>query len=345
MTKKIEIKKLIILLLKIILIIFLVISLNLVFMPKYINENPDGRIVAEYYREKYDPQVLFLGSSTVYSAVSPVYMYEKYGFTSYVRATSSQPSWVTYNILKESLKYHTPKLVCIDIGFNREADDYAEEVSNRKVYDYMRFSDVKIEGIKDAAADIESITDYMFPIFRYHSRWNDLEFDDFKYAFYKPSVTYNGYIIDYITEAPDSQRVSMDEADDHPLTSRNEDYLRRTIELCMDNSIDVMLMKVPSYNAKWGPVLEADFNRIAKEYNIEYKDYDSCFDEFDWEEDTPDGGSHLNTLGAEIFSGILGADIASMEVIKEDNLDSDVIRIWQDKTERYENNKIKLRGE
>ena len=98
-------KKICVILMKTALITVLVIVFNLLMMPKYIEENKDGRIIPEFYREKTDPDLIFIGSSTVYSGVSPVRIYENYGITSYVLASSSQTSWNSYYVLKEALKY------------------------------------------------------------------------------------------------------------------------------------------------------------------------------------------------------------------------------------------------
>lgn len=334
-----KIKKALCVIFKIILIVFLVVLLNFVFMPKYINENMDGRVVSEYYREKTDPDVIFLGSSTVYSGVSPVYMYEKYGFTSYVRASSSQPGWLSYCILKESLKYHVPKVVVLDIGFLKEADDYAEEVSNRKAFDYMRLSKTKIDGLNDAMADVEDIWDYIIPIFRYHSRWNDLGADDFKYALYKPDVTYNGFIMNKNVSTDELVHKSPEEIDDYTLGPRNEEYLIKIIELCRSNNINLMFMKVPSFDDKWKEMMENDLKRVADEYGIEYINYDRRDIGFDWNQDSPDNGRHLNLFGAEKFSDVLGSDLTErFELGKSQNTDF-VNNEWNKKAERYENDK------
>lgn len=328
---------------KIIIIIFMVVLLNLILMPKYINENPDGRIIAEYYDEDSPIDVLFLGSSTVYSGVSPCDLYDKYGFTSFVRASSSQTSWISYYVLKESLKTNIPKVVALDIGFLRENDDYAEEVSNRKVFDYMRNSSIKCEALSESMADIESKTDYFVPAFRYHSRWKDLSVDDFKYALYKPQVTHNGQIVSFITSEELPPRKSMEEIEDHPLTQRNRDYLNKILNLCREYNIELMLIKVPSYDDKWGPILEKDFEDFAVSNNITYINYNSLYEEFDWINESPDTGSHLNTKGAERFSDYLGKDIVDKYNLQSVKNDTVLNKIWEDKLSAYEKAKAEYK--
>ncbi|HOO29083.1 MAG TPA: hypothetical protein PLU43_11515, partial [Lachnospiraceae bacterium] len=161
--------------------VFLVIVLNLIFIPKYIHENQDGRITEEFYKEQLDTDIIFVGSSTVYSGVSPLILWEKYGYTSYDRSNSSQTIWISYYMIEDAIKCHKPKLVVLDIGFIKYWDTYAEEPSNRKAIDGMRFSKTKLACIGAAMDQDEKITDYLFPILRFHSRWKELQPEDFLY--------------------------------------------------------------------------------------------------------------------------------------------------------------------
>ena len=55
----------------------------------------------EFQKETNDTiDVIFIGDSEVYSAYNPMQLYGKYGFTSYVLATSAQRLCDTYSILK-----------------------------------------------------------------------------------------------------------------------------------------------------------------------------------------------------------------------------------------------------
>lgn len=312
-------------------------------MPKYVSENYDGRIMPEFYREKTCPDVIFLGSSTVYSAVSPPVLYQNYGITSYVLASSSQTSWDSYYVLKEALKKGTPKMVVLDIGFMNQVEDYAEEVSNRKLFDYMRFSKNKIDAIKAAKAPEENLWDYMLPVLRYHERYKDLSKEDFIYAFYKPGVTNNGYIInlntsDYLEETA----VTLDTAADYKLNARNADYLQKIISLCKDNGINIMLVKTPSYNAKWGNGFEGDINAFAALNGINYINFDLYSDKLnlDYMTDSPDNGGHLNLLGAEKYSFLLGSVLKSNYDLPDARENTVISTVWNKKLEKYNNEKL-----
>ena len=336
-------KKILVNLIKILLIILMVHAFNLIMMPKYITENYDGRIVAEFYKEKECPDVIFLGSSTVYSATSPCVLYESYGITSYVLASSSQTSWNSYYMLKEALKYGKPQMVVMDIGFLNQIEEYAEEVSNRKLFDYMKTSPNKFEAIEVSKAAEESKWSYIFPVLRYHERYKDLTPDDFKYALYKPDVTYNGYIMNLnLSDSLEEVPVTLDTAEDYRLNAKNADYLQKIITLCKDEGIQIMLVKTPSYNAKWGVNFENDITSIAALNGINYIDFDLYQDKMNlnYLSDSPDNGGHLNLLGAEKYSFFLGSVIKDNYEIPDRRNDTKVDSVWKDKVTKYNNDKL-----
>jgi len=336
-----KIKPYLVVFFKIILIIGLVATLNLFLMPKYITKNLDGRIIPEMYREEVSPDIVFLGSSTVYSGVVPAALYAGYGETAYVCATPSQTSWNTYCILNEFLDRYNPKLVVVDIGFFFVENDYAEEVSNRKAYDYMRPSKNKFSGLDDAMADSESKWSYIFPGLRYHERYKDLSIDDLKYLYYKPTVTYNGYIMDIRESEELPELLPMEMAADVRLNERNAEYLQKIISCCKEKDIQILLMKTPSYQSKWGVNFEADITAVAMANDIHYVNFDLYSDamDIDWMHDSPDSGRHLNLYGAEKFSYYLGNIIWDYYDIPDRREDPEISNIWNEKVKRYTDDK------
>ena len=93
--------------------------------------------------------VLFLGDSLVYSSISPMEMYEKEGFTSYLCSTPAQPLYYTKSLLERTLQNQSPKLVVL------EADTFFR--------DFLA-TDPAVEKIKE-----------LFPLFEYHDRWKNLQ--------------------------------------------------------------------------------------------------------------------------------------------------------------------------
>lgn len=314
-----NIKKLFIVLIKIGLIVFLVITLNRIFLPKYINENQDGRITQEYYPRAGDTDVIFVGSSTVHSGIDPRVLMEEQGISAYLRANASQPMWISYYMIEDALRWHTPELVCIDTTFIKYGDDFVEEPSTRKALDGMRLTPSKIRCIKASMGEDEKMADYIMPLFRFHSRWKELTLDDFKYAYYNKPVTINGYLPDDEVEAAEPGPLVYAKEGDTTLSSRNVEYLKKSIELCQSKGIQVMIFKVPAHSPNWSRDYDEQISNIAKEYGLSYINFDDKNDEMglDYSTDTPDGGSHLNASGAVKYSRYLG------EYIRENYIVSD----------------------
>ncbi|MCR5672471.1 MAG: hypothetical protein K6F87_02005 [Lachnospiraceae bacterium] len=324
-----KIRKIAINLIKIILIVFLVITLNRIFMPKYINENPDGRITQEYYPFSRYCDVLFVGSSTVYSGIDPRVLWDEDGISSYIRANASQTMWISYYMTEDALRCHKPELVCLDMTFIKYDDDFVEEPSTRKSLDGMRPGISKINCIKASMGEDEKMAEYIVPLFRFHSRWKELTWDDIRYAWYFKNVTKNGHLPDDTTDPADSDVLEYFGSADR-ISPKNEQYLRKTIELCRDNDIQIMLFKMPSLSGNWSSMLDERIEDIANEYNVSYINFDAYNDDIglDYTVDTPDKGSHLNSKGAEKFSRYLGDHIKDRYVITDRRGEKGYDRYW-----------------
>ena len=317
----------------ILLTLFLFLCVNLLFMPKFFTHDQDGRITAEFYREKVNTDVLFVGSSTVHSGINPVVLWEDYGMTSFDRSNASQTSWISYYMIKDALEVCDPKLVVLDLGFFRHEDDYVEEASNHKAFDDMRISKTKFKAIEAAKSPDETYQDYIFPILRFHTRWKYLEAEDWKYMFYKPTVTYNGYLCD--TEVKPVER-EREEADDAArMSARNALFLDNIIALCKEHNVPLLLIKVPTYDPKWGTAFEEDI--LTHAGDVPYVDFNAHEEAIglDFTVDTPDGGGHLNVTGAEKFTKYLGEYIAKNYEIPDHREDPEYVSAWQEKCERF----------
>ena len=84
-------------------------------MPKYMTESLEGNLIAEYYEEYGDNDVIFIGDCEVYEGFVPATLFEEYGITSYVRGSSQQTVWQSYYILEETLERETPKAVVFNV--------------------------------------------------------------------------------------------------------------------------------------------------------------------------------------------------------------------------------------
>lgn len=315
-------------------------ALNRIFIPKYVDNNQDGRVTAEFYREKAELDILFFGSSTVYNAISPVCLYENYGCTSYVRANASQTLWQSYYLLEDALRDHRPKLVMVDMSFMKYGGEFVEEASNRKALDGMRFSKSKYDCIRASMWEGEQMITYFFPVFRFHSRWKELTKDDFYYAARVPDVTYNGFIMQF--DIPDEQVIyDREPRETYDFPEKAWSYLDRICELCNREEIPLVLMKTPTYVNNWYDEYDDALTEYAQEQGIEYVNFDWYKDEMGNElrTDYVDSGSHLNLVGAEKFTKYLGNYIVGRTGEFSHEKNAEIDKIWEKKVIRYEKDK------
>ncbi len=326
-----KIKKIITAVLKLVLIIFLLATLNRIFMPKYIFENQDGRITREYYPNAKFTDVVFAGPSTTLSAINPLVLWDYEGISSYVRANTSQTMWISYYMIEDAIKCHKPELVCLDVTFIKYDDNFVEEPSTRKALDGMRMSSSKIGCALASMGPDEKIADYIYPLFRFHSRWKELTFDDFKYAWYLKPVTVAGHIVDNEVDPAQTDTLIYNRGADDRIGPKNMDYLDKIIRLCNDNGIQIMLFKTPAFSDNWSEELDQQIESKAEEYGLKYINFDRLNDDIglDYRYDTPDKGSHLNDSGASKFSRYLAGFIRQNYSVTDRRDDNSFVKHWE----------------
>ena len=95
-------------------VVFIVLTLFLLqrlLIPKYVTDVVEGSLIAEYYGEDKNHDVIFIGDCEVYENFSPKVLWEDYGINSYIRGSAQQLIWQSYYLLEDTLRYEKPKVV------------------------------------------------------------------------------------------------------------------------------------------------------------------------------------------------------------------------------------------
>ena len=299
--------------LRVLIIIIIFILLFLFFtrllQPKYATSLVEGSMISQYYRESKDHEVVFIGDCEVYANFSPMVMFEEQGIKAYVRGSSQQLIWQSYSILEETLEYETPKVVV----FNVNAMRYSEPVSeayNRLTIDYMKWSKQKIDIINSSMTEEENIWYYIFPLLRYHSRYDELSSEDFEYLLKTKDNTFNGFLVNKNIKPVESLPTQRP-LGNYQFADICYEYLDKITDLCKENGIELILIKAPSLYPYWYEEYDEQMEQYAKENGIAYYNFVDQIDEIgiDFSVDTYDGGLHLNLTGAtkmsQYFANIL----------------------------------------
>lgn len=291
-----------------VLIFILILVVLFLFVNKLFNPvgttgewKPSNTIVDFYRQEKNTIDVLFVGSSNVYAGISPLEIYQRTGVTGYSFATPEQKVWTSYYMIKEALKTQHPKVLFLDAGeFFSDTNDQ-KEASKRKAIDTLKLSQNKIDMINDSVyglSDFDKLS-CIFPVLRFHGRWNNLGWTDITKFFSVSDYSYKGYILD---EAVKSYEEKKDEEDITNLLQMPDSvrtYLDKIMELCEDNDCELVLMDMPSPKT-WSQEKHNDIETYALQNDLNFIDLNTDDNlSMNWEEDSSDGGVHLNIYGAE----------------------------------------------
>ena len=257
--------------------------INMILRPKYTPQNsnwPSTTSYLQFYEMKENSvDVLFLGSSVTVNAFSPQEIYNNYGIRSYNLGSEQQSFFFSYYWLKEALRTQSPKVVVLDTRFllslHPSVPLNMKEPMVRKCMDPMKWSSVKCEAIADLCSiDPEhSEMSYYLTNLRYHTRWTEADESDLDEAYYSSSQLKGFSVLStygaesFKTYDPNPNRISPPEIGDLMLK-----YLDKTVELCKENGITLVLLSLPGNAMNDG--IHFALTDYAAEHGLDY--YNFC---------------------------------------------------------------------
>ena len=309
---------------------------NRLLTPKYATELVEGSMIAQYYEEAGNHDVIFIGDCEVYSNFSPIEMYRQQGITAYVRGTSQQLIWQSYYILKETLKYETPKVVVFNVNAMRY-DEPVKEEFHRLTIDKMKWSPEKVGIIQASMTEEETFLSYVFPILRYHSRLTELTAEDWEYLFQDKYSTYNGYLMKKEV-LPVGKLPAKRPLANYQFSDTCYDYLERMTALCKEHGVELVLVKAPSLYPYWYEEHSSQIADFAQTHQLRYYDLTQEADAIglDFSQDTYDAGLHLNLSGATKLSGYFAKLLAENHGIPDRRTDAATAAEYEEKLRLYD---------
>ncbi len=304
--------------------------------PKYMTSLTEGSMLSQYYGEAGGHDVIFVGDCEVYANVSPLEMYRTNGITAYVRGSSQQLIWQSYYVLEETLRYETPKAVVYNVNAMRYSEPVSEEY-NRLTIDMMRWSKQKINIILASMTEEESFLSYVFPILRYHARFDELSKEDIEFFFKRQKTTFEGHLVNQGIKAVQTLPAKRPLAD-YEFGDICWDYLDKMRTLCNENGVELILMKAPSLYPYWYEQYDSQIAEYASKHGLKYYDFTKDVEKIglDFSVDTYDAGLHLNLAGAVKFSRYF-ADILSREHgIADRRNDEKISAVYDAKLKEYD---------
>lgn len=140
--------------------------------------------IAGFYEEPEDSlDAVYIGSSNCYAFWNPLVAWEKYGITVYPFNSNTQPIIAAEHLIKEVRKTQPDALFILNT--NTLGEKMMTNVRYHYLLDYLPFSMNKLsltQYLSEAAGlSFEDSLEFYFPIIRYHTRWDELSYQDFHY--------------------------------------------------------------------------------------------------------------------------------------------------------------------
>ena len=309
---------------------------TMVLQPKYMTDLVEGSMISQYYGEAGGHDVIFVGDCEVYANFTPMEMYRQQGITAYVRGSSQQLVWQSYYVLKETFEYETPEAVVFNVNSMRYPEPVSEAY-NRLTIDKMRWSDEKIGIIRSSMTEEEDFMSYVFPVLRYHSRFDELTREDFEYLFKTRNNTWNGHLMNREVKplgALPAKRVQAS----YEFGDICWEYLEKMRLLCEEKGAELILIKAPSVYPYWYDEYDVQIEDYAAEHGLHFYNFLDDVEQIgiDYQTDTYDGGLHMNLSGATKLSGYFAEILAENHGLRDHRDDAAIAAVYEEKLRLYD---------
>ena len=181
----------------------------------------------------------------------------------------------------------------------------------------------------------ETLLSYIFPFFRYHSRWSELTASDFRYMFHQDTLSHNGFLmradVRPVETLPEPKKLA-----NYQFSDICYEYLDKIRLLCEEKGVELILIKAPSLYPHWYDQWDQQMVDYAAQYDLTYINFLDHIDEIglDFSTDTYDQGLHLNLSGAEKLADYFG-QILQDAGVPDRRDDAELSAVWAEKCAAY----------
>ena len=259
--------------------------------------------------EKNSVDVIFLGDSLVYSSVSPMEIWNEYGYTTFNCAESAQLTSNAYKQLEVALEKQKPKVVMMESS--------------------VLFRDPKNQDIFDKI--VYEIKKYL-PIISQHNNWKKYLSSDTEYKWINYDKGYK--YIKIVRPTRNNNRNYMNKKTlTKSIPEENLEAFDKIVELCKKNNIKLVLMSLPTQKT-WNYDRHNTVKKYAEEKNVDFIDINLEDIGLDWSVDTRDKGSHVNSYGSKKVSKFIGKYLTDTNLVVDHRSDSKY-KLWNESYKLY----------
>lgn len=262
------------------------------------------RLNGFYLEDENSLDVVFIGSSEVYTSFASDYAYELYGFTSYPFATAGNIITQYKYQLQNVLKQQKPKLVVFEINAVLSGEDVLDdEMAIRNYTDNIPMDEVKLEIISKLPYNEQ--LEYWFPILKYHSLWTELlknaqwrfqvlENNARGYSRLKGATTNTAFYSQKDAQMNGRQNdesfkkatvlndMLINDTSKKPLGKTSNKEFRELLDYCKSENLNVVFLRAPHI------IVDHNLKRyqrsktiadVVSEYGYDYYSFDEMFEE------------------------------------------------------------------
>lgn len=309
----------------------LLVSLNRVFMPIWLEEGVHDRLRGFYEVPKNTIDTVVIGPCIAAYDFVPWEWYDKFGIAGYTLGNPLEPLVASDYWLKEAHRRHPETLKTVIFEPQLLGRESGRSSFHRMAFDTMELSLVKMGYIwRIAKKDPEEAFSYLFPLYKYHTRWNELQTADFRKNRRAPEAFRMGNFREErrffdnsdLPNLPLGPRLPNSNAKAATFPAEDLRYLERIVKYCRQNGLNLVFVKTPV--AWMGSEVRKGVEALAKHYNVPFVDFNAP----DRYRQLQDAGfvmalnhkdiSHMNWTGAQKLSLKVG------EFLVENGLAQDV---------------------
>ena len=282
-------------------LIILLYIMSFLFLP--VNTGAEGlykKAGGTYKEPKNTIDYLSIGDSECSTSISPMEIWNTFGYTGFNCGVPGQRLQDTYYLLEKVLNKQSPKVVLLETN--------------------ACFRDFKYINALETAIDEK--TKKLFPIYQYHNNWRYFHFYMLKNISAgkseKPSPVYKGYQYNIINKPYTGGPYTMETDEVFDIQEQPFLYLTKINELCKEKGITLILYSSPSPKC-WTYAKHNAVKQFADKNNLDYIDLNLSLDQLsiDWTTDSRDGGDHINYYGAKKVSAYMGSYLSGLNLLTD----------------------------
>ncbi len=238
--------------------------------------------------------IVCTGNSDLYSAFSPLDLWNDYGYTSTVCASGKQTPQESVHLMESVFKKQKPSLVIIETDML-----YDHGVKSEKKKGQQTKYDEFFDRLNPDFFDNE--VTHRFSALRFHNKWQK-DSSQNKQIFSTHGYRYN------CTVCPLKPKKYMKRTTEiTPISTVKEEQMDSLVNMCRENGANILLVEVPSITS-WNYKRHNAVTQYAESRKLDFLDLNLFTKEIgiDFDYSFRDNGNHLNYFGAQAVTSWLG---------------------------------------